>query len=199
MRHADRSRKNGVVASSIEVAVAVASRIPGVTDVGTVVKKLGADYSFQQRRLAAGRPGRPGAKLRSKPGAAAPSRRQQQCRWVRSKFRSVAGCRSSGNAGVADRRATRACRLQKAGRRMARVKKCGRGRRRLFAAAVLPVAVYAAEHDRWRPEEIRQLRTAAIASCGASVPGVPHIWPPYACPLRWMRLFGYRWLQSRGG
>ena len=77
----------------------------------------------------------------------------------------------------------------------------------MFAAAVLPVAVYAAEHDRWRPEEIRQLRTAAIASCGANVPGVPHILAalcvppsldaafclPMAAVERWMREI---WLAS---
>ena len=58
---------------------------------------------------------------------------------------------------------------------MGRVRGFRLGRKRLFAAAVLPVAGYAAEHDAWRTQELHQLRAAAIAGHGVGAPGVPHL------------------------
>ena len=50
-----------------------------------------------------------------------------------------------------------------------------RGRKRIFAASVLPVALYAAEHDGWDMNSIAKLRTAAFAGHGTCPPAVPHV------------------------
>ena len=50
-----------------------------------------------------------------------------------------------------------------------------RGRKRIFAASVLPVALYAAEHDGWDMSSIAKLRTAAFAGHGSCPPAVPHV------------------------
>ena len=65
-------------------------------------------------------------------------------------------------------------RLLRAARRMKQLKGFRRGTRRFFAAGILPVAAYAADHEPWSPLVLQRLRGAAFAGHGASAPAVPH-------------------------
>ena len=57
------------------------------------------------------------------------------------------------------------------------------GSRRAFAAAVLPVALYASEHDAWGPKQLQGLLAMAVRGCRAHVPGVPHSLSGAALPV----------------
>ena len=62
----------------------------------------------------------------------------------------------------------------KAARRAARAKAIkAKHRRRLLAAAILPVALYAAEHTTWLQGEIDKLANMAVRVAGLAVLGVP--------------------------
>ena len=68
----------------------------------------------------------------------------------------------------------RAGRILKALRRAGRARAIrARHRRRLLAAAILPVAMYAAEHTPWMQGELDRLANMAVRVAGLAVLGVP--------------------------
>ena len=66
-------------------------------------------------------------------------------------------------------------RVGKALRRAARAKMVSaRCRKKLLVAAILPVALYGAEHTGWVEADMVLLEKASVQCSGLSVPGVPH-------------------------
>ena len=140
--------KAAVVATSVELAEQVAANIGEgrALEAGTVVRKLGADYSLGAGRAETTPARRGRRRLARVPRAVEKKARAERTPWVSPKGREKKGQNKDKKKKQA-RLATRAGRLAKAARRMARVKLFSSGRRRLFATCVLPAACYAAEHD----------------------------------------------------
>ncbi len=154
--------KTVVLGSSMQVAQAVGRAIGGAAEVTTVCKKLGAQY-----RLYAGNKSLLGI-----------GKFAQQCR----------GKNSQRGQGPKACGKVRKDRIAKAGRRMRRVMILPKGStKRLFRAGVVPVAVYAAEHDVWPKEDVRRLLSWTLAVEGIRPPGVPNtlaatVLPPSSDP-----------------
>ena len=148
----------------------------GAAESGFVVRKLGADYGLavappgaaalagrsvqQRRRRRPQQPGRPALGQRG---------------WARARLPQSALKARRLRAAKAGKPPlpTRAGRVEKAGRRTSRLRHFRMGRKRLFAAAVLPAAAYGAEHAPWAPAEVAKLRSWAVEAHGVRAPGVP--------------------------
>ena len=144
--------KNTVVATNAVLAERVAARLGPRAEVGAWCKKLGADYALVAHSLR--RP--PSSHGRRRGGAPAAKGRPGH---LRRRQQNVA--RSKHRAGVARQDAGRKVR---AGRELKDMRRAGRARairakhrRRLLAAAILPVAMYAAEHTPCAQGELDRL------------------------------------------
>ena len=58
-------------------------------------------------------------------------------------------------------------------RRTVRLRHFKAGRRRLFAAGVLPAAACAAEHEPWQAADLKRLSSWTVEAHGVRAPGVP--------------------------
>ena len=166
--------KTLVAATTEELASKVATAIGGAAESGLVVRKLGADYGLavappgaaasagrsvqQRRRRSSQQPGRPALGQRG---------------WARARLPQSVRRKALKPKARKPLLPTRAGRVEKAGRRMSRLRHFRMGRKRLFAAAVLPAAAYGAEHAPWAAAEVAKLRGWAVEAHGVRAPGVP--------------------------
>jgi hypothetical protein len=152
--------KTTVVATSSGLAAAVCQGIGKCAEVGAWCRKLGADY---------------GLWVDESSGHGASRARRGSRKAAGRRFASKVAGAQGWRAGRECRRLVRSSRFVKAARRAARVKVvAAKHRRRLLAAAILPVALYAAEHVPWSAGEVLHLANMAVRTLGLSVIGVPY-------------------------
>ncbi len=154
--------KTVAIGSSMEVAQELGVAIRRAGEGSIMCKKLGVDYRIgigsQARGKVVGRKGK-----RQRPGQKVGRLPTQGLVKVRGKGRLK-------QEGLAVRQA----RILKAARRAARLKFFDEGRGRLFVGAVLPAAIYGAEHEPWAEEDVLVLEKQAVMALGLRAPGVPH-------------------------
>ena len=191
--------KTTVTCTSTEVAGDLKDFFGDRAEIGTVVKKLGIDYTLASAA----------AVLTVAPctGSSRSARSRRRCGKASRGRGALAGSTSNcargpgvqrrrlkGKKGVKWVAPVRQMRLAKALRRADRLRLLDvRFRAKLFHAGVLPAAGYGSEHMPWEETEMKALLRTAVHACGLQVPGVPFSLLKACLPLGSDPQWRYAW------